>query len=109
MSAAFVIVTMWMNHTLGGTSERYVCDVMPALCLMGGVCFLGDNTGTVLLYSNTDQDNGRTVLLHARVLTAICVLTLVMAVCRGFSNEVNAIAQFAPARYLTFVRMFSLP
>ncbi|MBR0173690.1 MAG: hypothetical protein IJQ21_12980 [Lachnospiraceae bacterium] len=109
VSAALVIVTMWMNHTLGGTSERYVCDVMPALCLMGGVCFLGDNTGTVLLYSNTDQDNGRTVLLHARVLTAICVLTLVMAVCRGFSNEVNAIAQFAPARYLTFVRMFSLP
>ncbi|MBQ6903822.1 MAG: hypothetical protein IJQ26_04820, partial [Lachnospiraceae bacterium] len=123
VSATLVLVTMWMNHTLGGTSERYVCDVMPALCLTGGVCLLrllfapadtgtddntGDNTGTVLLSSGTDPDKGISPL-YARILTAICVLTLVMAVCRCFSNVVNAIAQFAPARYLTFVRMFSLP
>ena len=119
VSIVLVFMTMWMNHTLGGTSERYVCDVMPALCLTGGVCLLrllfapadagtGDNTGTVLLLSGTDSDKG-IFPLYTRILTAICVLTLMMAVCRGFSNEVNAISQYAPARYLTFVRMFSLP
>lgn len=99
-----------VSYCLGGVSERYVCDLLPALCLTGVLCLLRVLCSVCTVWEAEDSParEGRGVLVR-RVFLFVCVLTLVTGFSRAYANEVNAVALYAPQRYLSLVDLFSIP
>ena len=87
-----------MSFAVAGAAQRYVCDLLPSLCLAGMLAL------TEL--GSRDAGEGR-----ARTSAAACALfalTVIIACSLAFGNYRNFISQYAPDKYLALYRLFTI-
>ena len=106
VSVACALLVCFLDYAIGGVSERYVCDVLPVLCMTGAICWLRvPSTGAG---GGTEAEPVEAGVLIRRLFTIACVLTIVMGLARGCGNEMNALKSFAPQRYISLVETFTI-
>ena len=94
----FTLPVALAGYCLAGAALRYVCDILPTLCLAGALCL-------ILLSSREGQSaNGRAVA----VACLLCAATVIVACCLVFSNYRNFIYLYSPCKYLYLHQAFSL-
>ena len=99
LTAVLVTVPLALiSYAVAGVAHRYVCDILPTLCLAGGL------TGCEL--SSRDAREGRGAA--SAVLGLLCGLTVLVALGLAFSNYRDFISQYAPGKYLDLYRLFTL-
>ena len=99
LTAACVTLPLALiSYAVAGVAHRYVCDILPTLCLVGGLtaCDLGSR----------DAREGRGAASAA--LGLLCACTLLVALGLSFSNYRDFISQYAPGKYLALYRLFTL-
>ena len=86
------------GYCIAGVALRYVCDILPALCLVGAMVL----TEAV----SPDAIEGRG---HTSGIAALLVcLTVIVALAFAFSNYRNYISLYAPAKYLQLFNLFTM-
>ena len=99
LTAACVTVPLALiSYAVAGVAHRYVCDILPSLCLVGGLtaCELGSR----------DARDGRGAA--SAVLCVLCACTCLAALGLNLSNYRDFISQYAPGNYLALYRLFTL-
>ena len=98
VAAAVTVPLAVTGFTVAGSAQRYVCDILPPLCL----------AGALLLASGAGRSarEGRGAATARACL--LCCLTAAIACCLVFSNYRNFISQYAPQQYLELYRLFTL-
>ena len=87
-----------INYGVAGVAHRYVCDLLPTLCLAGML------TMTELSGRDAAEGRGRA----AAVSALLCVFTLMIALSLAFGNYRNFISRYNPAGYLRLWELFSI-
>lgn len=78
-----------MDYCVGGVNIRYVCDILPTLCLLGSIGFM----------RYIGQKNNQSDSLPTKLLIAATVLTAMLALSLTFGNDRNYIMQSRPSVY----------
>ena len=86
------------DFDIAGVAHRYVCDLLPTLCL-AGMLILAELSGR-----DAAQGRGRACALSC----LLCALTLLIALALAFSNYRNFISQYNPEGYVRLVETFSI-
>ena len=86
------------GYALAGVAQRYVCDILPSLCLAGGMVTL------TLSSRDISQNQGHTAVSGS----ALCVCTCLIALALVFSNYRNFVMQYSPDKYLQLYSLFTL-
>lgn len=92
------VVIAVSSFAVAGVAQRYVCDILPVLCLIGSVVMLD-------LTACEAQDK-RGVLFC--IAGSACGLTILVSLCLVFSNYRSFISQYAPDKYLHLYHLFTL-
>ena len=87
-----------LGYAAAGVAQRYVCDILPTLCL-AGMLVMADVTGQ-------DVQAGRGH--SAALMLGLCGLTCLIACCLMFSNYRGFISLYAPEKYLTLYQLFTI-
>ena len=87
-----------LDFDIAGVAQRYVCDLLPTLCLLGML------TLTELSSRDVQEGRGRSSALTS----LLCAATCLIALCLVFSNYRNFISQYNPAAYISLYRIFTL-
>ena len=87
-----------VDYSVAGVAHRYVCDILPTLCL-AGMLILAELSGR-----DAAQGRGRA----SAVASMLCAATLFIALCLAFGNYRNFISQYNPEGYLTLYHLFSV-
>ncbi|MBQ7518779.1 MAG: hypothetical protein IJU12_00525 [Clostridia bacterium] len=99
LTAACVTLPLALiSYAVAGVAHRYVCDILPTLCLAGGL------TGCELASRDAREGRGAASLL----LCLLCACTFLVALGLTFSNYRDFISQYAPGKYLALYRLFTL-
>ncbi len=100
ITTAVIVTSMLiaiLDLSLCGITERYVCDLLPGICLVSGIILLN-------LFSAENSSAGSA--LRRGVILA-CVLTIVAAINFTYWNHRNYIALYSPDSYLKMAKMLS--
>ena len=87
-----------IDYCVAGVAHRYVCDLLPTLCLAG--------TLTLAELSGRDAAQGRG--RASAVACALCCMTLFIALGLAFSNYRNFISQYNPEGFLKLYNLFTV-
>lgn len=87
-----------LSYAVAGVAHRYVCDLLPTLCLAGMLC-AADRSGR-----DAAENRGASSL----VFSLLCCLTFAVALGLTFSNYRDFISQYSPQRYWALYRLFTL-
>ncbi|MBQ9196844.1 MAG: hypothetical protein IJ157_06330 [Clostridia bacterium] len=99
LCAAMITVPLaLLDYCVAGVAHRYVCDLLPTLCL-AGMLALSELSGR-----DAAQGRGRA----SAISCALCAATLFIALCLAFSNYRNFISQYNPGGYLALYRLFTV-
>jgi len=96
-----VLVTVPLSlagYCVAGVAQRYVCDILPTLCLVGAL------TLTEIAGRDAAEGRGHTAALAAALMSA----TALIGCCLAFGNYRNFISQYRPEAYLYLHNLFSL-
>lgn len=83
------LVCALMDYCVGGVHIRYVCDILPTLCLLGSIGFM----------RYIGQENNVADPLPTGLLVVTSVLTAALALSLTFGNERNYIRLLRPDAY----------
>ena len=97
-AAAVTLPLALVDYCVAGVAHRYVCDILPTLCL-AGVLIMTEVSG-----QDAAQGRGRA----SAAACALCAATLVIALCLSFSNYRNFISQYNPQGYLRLFQLFTV-
>ena len=103
ISFAFLMLSVFgvclIDFCVAGVAERYVCDVLGTLALIGGLSILR-------FLSESSENNGGMPL--AKPVLFVCICTYICAICLTFSNYRNFILAYCPDKYIDIVNTFTL-
>lgn len=94
----FTLPVALAGYCLAGAALRYVCDILPTLCLAGALA--------LILISGRDAQEGRGHTVAIACL--LCAGTAIVACCLAFGNYRNFISLYSPQKYLYLHTLFSL-
>lgn len=97
-SILMTVVIAVSGFIVAGVAQRYVCDILPVLCLVGALCLL-DVTAYEI------EEKHATLQGFAAVA---CVLTIVVGLAMTFSNYRCFISEYSPDKYLHLYNLFTL-
>lgn len=97
-SILMTIVIAVSGFFVAGVAQRYVCDILPPLCLVGALCIL-DVTA-----AETAEKRGVVQSLSS----VACVMTIIVGLAMTFSNYRCFISQYSPDKYLELFNLFTL-
>lgn len=97
-SVLMTVVIAVSGFFVAGVAQRYVCDILPVLCLVGALCAL-DVTAVEI-----EEKRG---VMQSFVALA-CVMTIIVGLAMTFSNYRCFISQYSPDKYLTLFHLFTL-
>ena len=86
------------GYCIAGVSLRYVCDILPAVCLVGALVL------AEVVSHDAIEGRGYTSGIAA-LLTS---MTVIVALAFAFSNYRNYISLYAPAKYLQLFNLFTM-
>jgi len=95
---AVCVIIAVSSFSVAGVAQRYVCDILPVLCLVGAAVML-DVTAI-----ETQEKRGALVFIAG----GVCAATICVALCLTFSNYRCFISQYAPDQYLRLYHLFTL-
>ena len=97
-TAVMTVFVALSSYCVAGVALRYVCDILPALCLIGALVL------TEIASPDAIEERG-----HTTGITAFLVcLTVAVALAFAFSNYRNYIGMYAPAKYLQLFSLFTM-
>lgn len=97
-SVLMTVVIAVSGFFVAGVAQRYVCDIMPVLCLVGALCAL-DVTAVEI-----EEKRG----VMQSFVSIACVLTIIVGLAMTFSNYRCFISQYSPDKYLKLFNLFTL-
>lgn len=97
-SILMTVVIAVSGFFVAGVAQRYVCDILPVLCLVGALCAL-DVTAVEIKESRGTLQS---------VVSVVCVLTIIVGLAMTFSNYRCFISQYSPDKYLHLFELFTL-
>lgn len=97
-SILMTVVIAVSGFFVAGVAQRYVCDIMPVLCLVGALCAL-DVTAVEIAEKRGVMQS---------FVSIACVMTLVVGLAMTFSNYRCFISQYSPDKYLELFNLFTL-
>ena len=86
------------GYCLAGVAQRYVCDILPTLCLAGMLCL------TEPAARDAQQGRGHTTALACTLLAATCLIACSLV----FSNYRGFVSEYCPEKYLELYNLFSI-
>lgn len=95
---AMTVVIAVSGYLVAGVAQRYVCDILPVLCLIGALC--------VLEVTAAEIQEKRAVLQG--LMSVACVATIVVGLAMTFSNYRCFISEYSPDKYLHLFHLFTL-
>ena len=87
-----------VDYCVAGVAQRYVCDLLPSLCL-AGMLVCAELSGR-----DAAQARGRS----SAVAGMLCIATICIALCLVFANYRSFISQYNPAAYLELYQLFTI-
>ena len=87
-----------IDYCAAGAAHRYVCDLLPTLCL-AGMLIMAELSGR-----DAAEGRGRA----SAAASMLCAATIFIALCLVFGNYRNFISRYNPADYLTLYNLFTL-
>ncbi|MBQ4552981.1 MAG: hypothetical protein IJA59_08525 [Clostridia bacterium] len=97
-SVMMTVVIAVSGFIVAGVAQRYVCDILPVLCLIGALCLL-DVTALEI-------EDKRAALQSIAAIA--CVLTLAVGLAMTFSNYRCFISEYSPDKYLHLFNLFTI-
>lgn len=85
------------GYAVAGAAQRYVCDIQPTLCLVGGM--------VLLEAASLDLKDKRSSTCV--IACALCCATFLVALSLVFSNYRNFVMAYAPDKYLSLFNAFT--
>ncbi|MBR5230749.1 MAG: hypothetical protein IKW00_00690 [Clostridia bacterium] len=97
-SVAMTVVIAVSGFIVAGVAQRYVCDILPALCLVGALAAL-DVTA-----KETAEKRG----MLQGIVSVVCAATFAVALAMVFSNYRCFISEYSPDKYLHLFELFTI-
>ena len=92
-----VIFLIWFEYCTAGITMRYICDMLPSLCLIS----------SIILMNWTSKDLVLVKCDNTQIMILLLYTTLIVMFSMTFSNDRNYILYTYPEHYLYFVNLFS--
>lgn len=97
-SIVMTVVIAVSGYIVAGVAQRYVCDILPVLCLVGALCALEVTAAEIADRRGALQG----------ILSAVCVMTIAVGLAMTFSNYRCFISEYSPDKYLHLYNLFTL-
>ncbi len=98
LSLLMTVIIAVSGYLVAGVAQRYVCDILPVLCLIGALCAL----------DVTAAEAGESRAALQGIMAAACIATIAVGLAMIFSNYRCFISEYAPDKYLHLFRLFTL-
>lgn len=98
LSIAMTVVIAVSGFIVAGVAQRYVCDILPVLCLVGALCAL----------DVTAVEIGEKRAALQSMASVACAATIVVGLAMTFSNYRCFISEYSPDKYLHLFNLFTL-